>query len=130
MSFTLLNSDLTVIHEWAPKWLATFNPNKTESFLFFRKVNKLVHPQFYMNHQLINNVANHKHLGLILSNDLSWQDHLDYIKTKDWSRINVMRKLKFQQVRNSLQVIYMSFIRLLLEYADVVLDNCAQYKIN
>ena len=75
-------------------------------------------------------MINHKHLGLIWSNDLSWQEHLDYIKTKAWCRINVMRKLKFQLDRNSLQVIYMSFIRPLLEYADVVWDNCAQYEKN
>ena len=82
-----------------------------------------------MNHQLINEVTNHKHLDLILSNDLSWHKHLYYIKTKAWSRVNVMPKLKLQLVRNSLRVIYMSFIRPILEYADVVWDNCAQYEI-
>ena len=75
-------------------------------------------------------VTNHKHLGFILSNDLSWHEHLNYIKTKTWSRVNVMPKVKVQLVRNSLQVIYMSFIRPILEYADVVWDNCAQYEIN
>ena len=32
--------------------------------------------------------------------------------------------------RKSLQTIYFSFIRPLLEYADVVWDNCAQQQIN
>ena len=41
-----------------------------------------------------------------------------------------MRKLKFQLNRKSLQIIYFSFIRPLLEYADVVLDNCTQYEAN
>ena len=43
-----------------------------------------------------------------------------------------MRKLKFQLDRNSLQAIYMPFIKPLLEYADVVIvwDNCEQYEIN
>ena len=45
------------------------------------------------------------------------------IKTKAWHRINVLRKLK-QHNRKSLQTIYISFIRPLLEYADVVWDNC------
>ena len=35
-------------------------------------------------------------------------------------------KLKFQLDRKSLQTIYISFIRPLLEYADVVWDNCTQ----
>ena len=64
-----------------------------KSVLFSRKINKPVHPPLYMNHQLINEVTNHKHFGLILSNDLPWHEHLDYNKTKAWSSINVMRKL-------------------------------------
>ena len=39
-----------------------------------------------------------------------------------------MRKLKYLLDRNSLQTVYFSFIRPLLEYADVVWDNCTQYE--
>ena len=41
-----------------------------------------------------------------------------------------MRHLKYKLDRRSLQTIYFSFIRHLLEYADVVLYNCAQYESN
>ena len=41
-----------------------------------------------------------------------------------------MRKLKFTLDRKSLEIIYTSFIRPILEYADVVWDNCIQYEIN
>ena len=41
-----------------------------------------------------------------------------------------MRKLKFQLDRKSLQTIYFSSIRPLLEYADVVWNNCTQYDSN
>ena len=44
--------------------------------------------------------------------------------------MNVMRKLKFKLDRRSLQTIYFSFIRPLLEYVDVVWNNCAQYESN
>ena len=37
-----------------------------------------------------------------------------------------MRKLKFKLDRSSLQMIYISFIRPVLEYADAVWDNCNQ----
>ena len=39
-----------------------------------------------------------------------------------------MRKLKFQLDRKLLEIIYTSFIRPLLEYSNVVLDNCTQYE--
>ena len=40
-----------------------------------------------------------------------------------------MRKLKFLLDRKSLQTIYFSFVRPLLECADVVWDNCTQYEV-
>ena len=39
-----------------------------------------------------------------------------------------MRKLKFSLDRKSLETIYITFIRPLLEYADVIWDNCTQYE--
>ena len=41
-----------------------------------------------------------------------------------------MRKLKIILDRKSHEIIYTSFIRPILEYADVVWDNCTQYEIN
>ena len=52
------------------------------------------------------------------------------IKSKAWNRVNVMRKLKFQLDRKSLQSIYFSFVCPLLEYADIVWNNCAQLEAN
>ena len=41
-----------------------------------------------------------------------------------------MRKLKFKLDRKSLETIYMyiTFIRPILKYADVIWDNCSQYE--
>jgi hypothetical protein len=79
-----------------------------------------------MQDQPINDIYNNKHLGIILSNDLRWSAHLDYTKTKAWKRINVMKKLKFSLDRKSLETIYLSFIRPILAYDDVLFDNCTK----
>ena len=39
-----------------------------------------------------------------------------------------MRKLKYQLDRLSLEIIYTSFIRPILEYGDILFDNCTQYE--
>lgn len=124
------NADLAKINLWATKWLVTFNPTKTESIIFSRKQNKPYHPPINMDQHQINQVNSHKHLGIIFSSNCTWHDHLEYIKAKAWHRINIMRKLKFILDRNSLQTIYISFIRPVLEYADVVWNNCTQYEAN
>ena len=123
-----LNADLAKIHSWVSKWLVSFNPSKSESIIFSRKHNRPFHPPLNMDQQAINEVTSHKHLGLIFSNDCNWHEHIDYVKTKAWFRINIMRKLKFQLDRKSLETIYILFIRPLLEYANVVWDNCTQYE--
>ncbi len=58
------------------------------------------------------------------SHDLRWNQQIDYIKSKALSRINIMRKLKFRLHRDSLETIYTSFIRPILEYGDVLFDSC------
>lgn len=125
-----LNLDLDVIHQWAERWLVKFNAAKSESLLVSRKTNKHVHPPLFMNNEQIKEVSSHKHLGIFLSNDGTWHEHINYITAKAWVRINVMRKLKFLLDRSSLEKIYTSFIRPLLEYGDVVWDNCTRYEVN
>lgn len=125
-----LNSDLSKISRWAATWLVSFNPTKTEALLISRKLNRPDHPPIFMQNHLISEVDTHKHLGLFLSNDCTWHEHIKYITEKAWARINIMRKLKFRLDRKSLETIYLTFIRPVLEYADVIWDNCFQYEKN
>ena len=97
---TILNSDLSQIYTWASNWLVTLNPSKTESLLFSGKLFRQLHQTLYMNQQDIITVESHKHLSLTFTNDFSWHDHLNNIKTKAWHRIHVMRKLNFNLTEN------------------------------
>jgi hypothetical protein len=93
-----------------------------------RKSQKPLHPQLFMNGTPISSVAYHKHLGVTFSNDGSWHIHINSIKERAWKRIHIMRSLKFQLDRTSLETLYLTFVRPLLEYADVLYDNCTQYE--
>ena len=68
----------------------------------------------------------HKHLGLTLSKDAKWTSHLSIIVNKAWQRIGIFRRLRTILSRASLEKMYFSFIRPLLEYGDIVWDNCSQ----
>ena len=98
----------------------------------FQKTQQTLHPPLSMHQQQINEVDMHKHLGLTFTCDGTWHAHLHVteIKSKAWYRINIMRQLNFVLDRKSLQSIYFSFIHPVLEYADVVRDNCIQYEAN
>ena len=118
---------------WAknrPNRYTSFNPSKSESHLVAWKNNRNMHPPLIMNAVCINDVQHHNHLGVILSNDCTWHEHIDLFTSKAWQKIYVMRKLKFMYDRDSLNKIYISFVWPTLEYAIIVWDNCTQYETN
>ena len=106
-------------------WLVKFHPNKNEALQISRKLDRQNHPPLFMLNNQIYEVEFHKHLGLYFSSDCSWHHHINYIKQKAWTRINILRNLKFDLDRKSLEIIYTSFIRPILEYANVIWDNCS-----
>ena len=126
----ILNLDLERLYNWAVQWLVKFNPIKTESLLFSRRVNLRDRPTLFFNDVPIQEVVSHKHLGVYLSQRCDWLKHIDFIKEKAWSRINLLRMLKFTINWKSLETIYFAYIHSLLEYADVLWDNCTQQQCN
>ena len=60
----------------------------------------------------------------------NWNKHIDMITKNAFSRVNILRKFKFILDRKTLETIYFTFIRPLLEYADVVWDAKTQILIN
>ena len=129
-SADILNRDLNTITSWSNNWLVSFNPQKTETMVISRKVNKPHHPSLIMNNQQLEDVKYHKHLGVTISNDGSWNKHVELVIDKAYSRLNILRMLKFRLDRLSFEKLYLSFIRPLLEYGDVVWDPHNMYLIN
>ena len=70
----------------------------------------------------ISTVSEHKHLELVISDNRSWEKYIDIISGKVYKRINILRKFKFILDRKTLEKIYFTFVRPLLEYADVIWD--------
>jgi hypothetical protein len=88
-----------------------------------RKIDKPDHPPLYMNNNDISTVSVHKHLGLVISDNGGWEKHIDMITKKAYKSINILRKFEFILDRKTLEKIYFTSVRSLLEYADVIWDN-------
>ena len=95
--------------------------------LISRKTDINYHPPLYLNATPIQEVNFHKHLGLTFNNTCQWGDHIDNIIQKASNKLNVLRSLKFNLDRRTLQIMYFSFIRPTLEYGDIIWDNCQIY---
>ena len=55
---------------------------------------------------------------------------IDLITKKAFTRVIILRKFKFILGRKTLEKIYVTFIRPILEYADVVQDNKTLFLVN
>lgn len=108
-SGTLLNSDLEKINEWSKKWLVSFNPNKTECMTISLKLKKPFHPSLIFDDVHLKDVELHKHLGVTISSNLSWNLHINEILSKAYAKLGLMRKVKY------------------ILYADVIWDNIPEY---
>ena len=118
-----LNEDLERISQWAATWYVTFNPNKTEDMLITNKqVNNV--PILLLNQTPILQVQSHKHLGCTLDKNLRWKSHINEIITKAGRRVDILRGLKYRFNRKTLEILYKSFIRPILEYSQTVWTNC------
>ena len=54
-----------------------FNAAKSESLLVSRKNRKPFHSPLLMNNEPIKEVSSNKHLGIFLSNDGKWHEHIN-----------------------------------------------------
>ena len=121
-----LNNDLSRISNWAKEWKVSFNPNKTKSIQFSRKIKQNAKPDLIMNGVTIQEVESHRHLGLTLQKNCYWDIHIHAIFKKASPMINCLRSLKYRLSRKSLEIIYKSFILPIFDYCGHIWDNCTQ----
>ena len=119
----ILNHDLAIISDWAKSWLVKFNPCKTEA-IFFSYFNTDLFPNIVFDGVNIKFVKHHKHLGLTLSENMKWDQHIETILKSASKIIGIMRKLKYNFTRKALNQIYLSYVRPILEYSCIVWDGC------
>ena len=99
-------------------------PSKqAQEVLFSNKVTKKNHPNIIFNGNTLQKSFNKKHLGLILDEKLTFNDHITSKLTTVNKLISTLRKLYHYMPRDSLVTIYKSFIRPHLDYADILFEK-------
>ena len=125
---TTLNHDLLMISDWAQRWLVNFNPSKTEAMFLTLAKNNIVRPSLLFDNIQLDYVKTHKHLGVTLSDDGTWHAHISNITSSASKVLGTMKMLKFKLKRTTLNQIYISYLRPILEYASIIWDNCTTYE--
>ena len=115
-----INHDQREISKWSKQWLVTFNPDKIEVLYFVN----YQPPMLEFNNIVLATTFDE----VTLNDDCKWNPHINNICFSSSKSLGIMRKLKFTVKRNTLNQIYISFLRPILEYSSVVWDNCSKYE--
>ena len=96
-----------------------FNPDpkkQAQEIIFSRKKTALLHPVVYFDNKPVKSPQIHKHLGMILDSNLSYDHHIKSILNKVNKTIGLLPKFQLILPRHSLTTIYKTFIRPHLDY--------------
>ena len=128
-SADVLNYNSELVEAWANQWIVNFNPAKTKTMtVSFKSTTSTVLPNYPLLFRNIplEEVQSHKHLGLEMTSNLKWTNHVASI-IKGVSKLSdVMQKLKYKLNRRTLENIYFTFVRPKLEYASIIWDDCTE----
>ena len=125
-----VQDDLRTISEWAKCWDTTFNAAKSSHMLLTLRKGRSRDPSrpvLTLDSVLVPLVEHTRHLGVILTSNLSWSDHVNSLLQRQ--RFNIFLLKRLAQRRNSSEVVkklYIGLVRPAFEYASAVWDNCTQ----
>ena len=115
-----LNQYLESISLWAWQWKMLFNVEKTKEVIFSSKRSKPQHAPLKLESEEIARKTEHKHLGMILDENLNFKSHIREAILKVRRGIGMIKLLSNYVSRNVLDQIYKLYIRPRLDYRDVI----------
>ena len=129
--FVALQSDVSAIQTWATSNFMLFNESKCEVMHVSRKGSPLspIIP-ITLNGSVLETVDTFQYLGLLISSDLSWTNHIENICSKARKLLGLLyrRYYRFSD-QNTLLQLYTSLVRPHFEYAAPVWDPHLQRNI-
>ena len=114
-----IQRDLNKIREFGNKWAITFNSSKTTQQTFTNKRTPISF-SLKFGSDIIPIVTHHKHLGLNISSDLRFHYHMKETIKKANAALAPLYPVATHMSRLTLNQIYLSYIRPIFDYADVV----------
>ena len=123
-----VNKDLKYVNLWLKQNKLSLNIAKTEYILLGSRsrLNKIsdLNVNIEINGKELKRVKSCKHLGMIIDENLTWQDHVLKIQKKTSSGLYMLRKVKQYVNSSTLKLVYNALVSSHLNYCDVVWDNC------
>ena len=112
-----LQRDINLLFEWSYTSCLSFSPTKCVHVSFKSTRNTT----YYINHEEISKVDNHRDLGITISNDLSWKNHYIHISAKAYKILGLIRRIfKSSHPVTVKCKLYLSLVRPILTYCSLI----------
>ena len=74
----------------------------------------------------LQNIPYSKHLVVTFQQNLKWDKHFEKISIKANKRLDILNLLSFKLSRNSLEILYFTFVRSVLEYSNELFSSATK----
>lgn len=118
-----INSDLNIVGDWLNSNQLTLNISKSKFMLIGsskklqRNLNRI---DIIIMGKSLESVNSFNYLGIVINANLSWGDHIEYIKNKINKKLGLLRRIKRFLPHKARIMFFNSFVLPLFEYADIV----------
>ena len=117
-----LNNDLLGVAKWLHDHKLTLNLDKTKCMLIGsnRKRESKVDLSVSILDHSVSNVRSFKYLGIHISSDFTWTDHIEHLTGKINQRLGLLKRIKHLLPFRARLLFYKGLVMPLFEYADLV----------
>ena len=116
----VLQQDLTSLFNWSNHWKLSFNELKC-ILIRFSASHPAVNVSYFLNQHQLSATNSHKDLGIIVSSNLDWTDHYNYISDQAHKTFGLPRRT-FRNCNSTYakKILYLSLVRPKLTYCSCV----------
>lgn len=122
-----LQKDLSSLEQWETTWQMSFNPSKCNVIRITPNKKKAILQTSYKLHgQTLETKSSSSYLGVSVTDDLSWGDHIEKTVNKSNRTLGFLRR-NFRDCTHTVkEATYKTMVRPIIEYASPVWDPTSQ----
>lgn len=115
-----LNSAIKTVTDWCEKWKMKINYEKTVYTTITKKTKNILAFDYQLNGKLLLKTSHFKYLGVTVSHDLNWKNHINNLCCSAEKKLWFLRRKLKGAPSNVKLTAYLTLVRPMLEYASVV----------
>ena len=126
-----LQEDLISLGQWETDWQMKFNVAKCHSMRVTRhQHHKQILFDYSLHNQTLENVQSAKYLGITITDNMDWGQHVSEISSKATNTLGFLRRNLALAPRSTKEVAYKTLVRPKLEYAALIWSPQSKLLIN